>query len=712
MGRCAKLGGGALVAYIKRWLKHILGKPFGGILLGILRRVKRFTLIIEARLVKSWAIERNIDGNLIETLNRLEGGNTLEYFRRRDVPLFYGFSSENEMLSTFKDEFFVKREKYLGMAEEICNKTFDLLGSGKYRFEKEIDWHSDFKVGYRWKPEFYMQVDYYDLEAPYDVKVPWELSRFQHVVTLGKAYWLSNDEKYAREFVSHITDWIEKNPPLRGVNWTCTMEVAIRVANWIWGYYFFRNSPVLTNEFLNKFLKSILVHSRYIINNLEYSPELTSNHYLSDIVGLVCLGVLFPEFKESAKWRQLGIRELFREMDKQIYDDGVDFEASIYYHRLVIELFIFPIILLKGNDFDIPPGVLSKLERMLEFVMYYTKPDGTAPQIGDADDGRLHILSDNKISDHRYLLGLGAVLFDRGDFKAIAGDLCEEVLWVYGVEGWERFKSLPKEDAKLSSRAFLDGGIYIMRRDSLYMIVDCGSNGQNGNGGHAHNDTLSFELYAYDKTFIVDPGTYAYTADYKMRNLFRSTAYHNVVMVDDVEMNEIDERNLFSLGNNAIPKVNRWETNGEYDFLDAEHTGYKRLKNPVVHRRQIYFDKKQGFWVIKDILTGRGSHKLDLLFHFAPMSIEIDRLSVRSDNADSANIIVIPLNTDDLSCEILDGWVSPSYGIMEPAKILKYSKCVELPDCFLILLLPYEEESKLNNIDDIIAKSENYFVSG
>ena len=427
----------------------------------------------------------------------------LKHVRERKQPnFFFQPSDKSKMVDMVKSHYPNAIKQTIADADKICEHVFNLLGSGDVHLGEKIDWPTDFKTGWRWKPKYYKKVDCRDLNNPYDVKVPWELSRCQHFVTLGKAYWfvkkcevqdakceVKDSEKYAREFVNQLSDWIDSNPPQLGVNWVCTMDVAIRVVNWIWGYYFFKDSSCLTDEFLLKFLKSILVHGHHIMNNLENKSTVTSNHYLSDIVGLVYLGVMFPEFKEAKKWREFGIQELINEMEKQVYKDGVDYEGSISYHRLVTELFLpatilclknpeifsvrepkkskdserlrtaaqeasvgagfkpVPTIAQRGDSTALgkptsirkrAPGIfpdwyMERLEKMIEFVMYYTKPDGTAPQIGDNDDGRLHILSSygnwNKL-DHRYLLSVGAVLFNRPDFKASAGEFHEEAFWL------------------------------------------------------------------------------------------------------------------------------------------------------------------------------------------------------------------------------------------------------------------------------------------
>ena len=641
----------------------------------------------------------------------------LNSFKSRRPPTFFIHAQDRSTKTQVLTQIYPGvKGGIIGDAENICDHVFDLLGSGKVQLGESIPWNTDFKSGYSWFPKFYLDMvpidpldDPVKRELKYDGKIPYELSRLQHLPTLGKAYWLTGNEKYAREFINEIEDWIESNPPLYGVNWTCTMDVAIRAVNWIWGYYFFKDSPKVTDEFLLKFLKSLYIHGKFIMQNLEGGPwRINSNHYLSDIVGLVYLGVMLPEFKEAKRWRELGVKALIKEMEKQVYPDGVDYEESISYHRLVTELFLSATALCLKNGAGFPDWYMERLEEMLEFVMYYTKPDGTAPQIGDNDDGRLHILANYgnwSRLDHRYLLSIGAVLFNRPDFKQAAGEFHEETLWLLGDKADSQeitANSLTdyRNDKQLRSKAFPEGGFYIMRQDGFYMIVDCAPASSKAPSGHKHNSRLSFELFAYDKSFVIDPGAYIYTADKDMRNLFRGTKYHNTVVVDGEEQNRFDEDELFSMGNDAAVKVNRWEVTDEYDILDAEHSGYERLKNPVIHRRQIFFNKKEGYWIIRDILTGKGKHNFDLYFHLAPLEIEVDKtfpLVVKT-RTEGANLAIIPLESEGVSIDISEGWISYQYGVKLKAPIVRYSRKSHTSTSFYSIIYPYIKRIDISEV--------------
>jgi hypothetical protein len=137
-------------------------------------------------------------------------------------------------------------------------------------------------------------------------------------------------------------------------------------------------------------------------------------------------------------------------------------------------------------------------------------------------------------------------------------------------------------------------------------------------GGHAHNDCLSFEAFCQGESFITDSGTYVYSADPALRNLFKSTESHNTVRVDGEEINRFSPQALFGMQNDAAPRVRAWRSTQAEDFLDAEHYGYRRLPDPVVHRRSYLLERERGMLLITDELEGTGRHLFEIFLHFSP----------------------------------------------------------------------------------------------
>jgi hypothetical protein len=176
-----------------------------------------------------------------------------------------------------------------------------------------------------------MDIEYNELDRPSDVKVPWELSRCQRFTTLGRACWLTGDDRYAAEFVAEVSDWTTANPFAHGVNWACAMDVALRAVSWIWGFHFFADAvPCRDAAFRSGFLRTLFLHGEFVTTYLERA-DLNGNHYLCDGVGLVFLGCFFQGSRRAARWSALGRSILEQEMLAQTTADGVDFEQSTAY---------------------------------------------------------------------------------------------------------------------------------------------------------------------------------------------------------------------------------------------------------------------------------------------------------------------------------------------------------------------------------------------
>ncbi len=635
-----------------------------------------------AKRARRWSIE-HARGELSDSvLLRAFGGqfkttqDVLDHFRERTTPHFFVTPAEARR----RAQAVARAQPGLAgrtqrAAEAALEHVVDLLGSGPVKLGPEIPWHTDYKVGYEWPLDFYEDIDYLVLDQPCDVKMPWELSRCYHWVTLGRAYSLTRDHAYARELVAQLESWLDANPWPYGINWGRAMEVAVRAVNWLWAMELFKDAPELHDEARLRLIKALVQHARHIYANLEFSHN-NGNHYLSNGVGLLFLGIMLPEAEEAETWRDKGLEILWGEIERQVHPDGVDFEKGIGYQGLVLEFWYSGARLCELNGLLVPALARERLERMFDFMLAYTRPDGTFPQIGDNDDGRLAGLDDEPVGSHQRHLAVGGVMFDRPDLLAAAGDAVETAVWLYGPEVLTARRRVPR----LESQAFPEGGFYVMRGDDAVTVVDAGEVGMNGIGGHGHNDVLSFDLWAAGAPLIVDPGTYVYSADPPVRQMLRSTAGHNSVAVDGEEIARMgSERWLWRIENDALPTVHAWESDADHDLLDAEHSGYARLPNPVVHRRQIRFDKRRRLWIVTDLLEGEGEHDLQWAFHLGAEEVEHQGLAVRL-RAPRGDLWIVPLTTPlslDLAME--RGWVSRGYGLREPAPVLRYAGRARLP---------------------------------
>ncbi|MBL8148815.1 MAG: hypothetical protein JNN15_02680, partial [Blastocatellia bacterium] len=380
----------------------------------------------------------------------------LVYFKQRQTPsIFWGVERAEETAKTISEFSVTFIDETLQIADEVCNHTFYFLGHT--HIYQKLDWFYDCTNGYSWPKSHYSEIVLSNAKPGSDVKIPWELARLQHAVCLGQAYCLTANEKYSQEFCLQVRSFYEENPPEVGIHWLSPMEVALRAVNLSVGFYFFRASKSFDLATLKSMLKIVFSHAKFIEENLERSVRITSNHYLSDLVGLLFIGILFPEFKRAKKWREFALSEILKEMDKQVYSDGVDWEASIGYHALVLELFLYSFLLCKVNKIDIERRYWDKLAKMFLFVKAYIKPDNTAPLIGDWDDGRVFIWKNRHTTDHSYLLSIAAIIYEDERFK-VTGFPAEESIWIFGQQGYETFENIGTEQQAERSAAFPEAG--------------------------------------------------------------------------------------------------------------------------------------------------------------------------------------------------------------------------------------------------------------
>lgn len=554
------------------------------------------------------------------------------------------------------------KDKILKDADCITNHIFNLLGSGDVRLARRIPWNQDFKSGFTWENGFYKDIKIIDLNNNADVKVPWELSRFQHVFTLGKAYWLTNDEKYAEEFKTQVEDWIYSNPIEGSVNWTCTMEVAIRAVNLITGYFLFCNSTIINNDFWAAFNKSLYLHGRFIIKNLEDSEQYKNNHYLSDIIGLVWLGIYFKDFevrdryrKNGSKlWLKIGLEKLKGEVHIQINEDGTDYEAATAYHRLVAEILMYTTILCERNHIYFDATYMNKLRKMCVFIKDILKPNGLCPLIGDMDDGRFIITSRYyswERRDFRHILAVAGELFGEKKFRSCSVDFEEDALF---CRRKIKDKSINYDMEAISYR---NGGYYIFRNKSIYMLIRCGELSCRGMGNHSHNDQLSFEFNFENEDFIIDPGVYTYTSDYRLMKLFRSTRVHNTLCVQDFEQNDFNDFEIFDLKEQTFAKCTRVDETG----FEGMHFGFKE-KCGIIHKRKISIDCGEINIYDSIIYTSKSSrerYKTYIVFNLdIDVKAQIDENCVRL----SKNGKQLLLRFENEAIRLEEGFVSCSYG--------------------------------------------------
>lgn len=625
---------------------------------------------------------------------RLSPSELLAHFRRRTAPKFFpGLDASNtDATARLQRELFPEETNTLlslaaTMAEE---HRWQLLGYGEKEFGRErIDWLRDPLSGAQWPLDYHASLNLARKDGS-DARVLWELNRLSHFIKMGRAYRLSGDERLAAAFFAQCESWREQNAVGLGPNWACAMEVALRAMNLLASFELFLSSTHLDEERLALLLTMLDQHGAHIRRNLEFSYISTSNHYLSDVVGLFWLGLMLPELADARQWRDWALKEMLREMDKQVLADGADCEASTGYHRFVLELFLYSFILCRENQIKIDDRYWQRLRAMLEYVSGYLRPCGRAPLVGDTDSGQVMPIRTRSADDHAYVLALGAVVFDEPRYKDRRFPVPEELLWIMGEQGLRVYERLLPRHEGTPSQAFTEAGTYLMREGDLYMLFNASGNGLAGRGSHGHNDALSVEVSACGRSFIIDPGTYVYSSDLRERARFRSTRYHSTVEVDGAEQNQTDEQMPFVMGDEAHPRVLVWEATGESDRVVAEHDGYARLLEPITHRRSVSFDKRERYWMICDELTGEGEHVFRVRCHFEEnleVSIGADGIVRACDKITNASLLLAPVEAFD-SVELEECFASRDYGEKHETVAVCWTLRARAPLTFRWLIVP------------------------
>lgn len=618
----------------------------------------------------------------------------LSHFRADETSIFFAaFDDPAATIEELRNQFGNESRHLLEEAELITSGRFHLLGFRDLDFGDPIDWHLEPVSGMRSPLVHWSQIDELDSEASGDKKIVWELNRHQYFATLGRAFWLTGNEIYAETFARHLEQWMDRNPPKLGLNWVSSLEVGFRAISWIWALHFFRNATSLTAELYTRALKHLYLHARHLETYLStYSSPNT--HLTGEALGLYYLGTCLSLFRDASRWRELGQTILIDQLSLQVLEDGVYFERATYYHRYTTEFYTHFVILSERNRAELPEIAKTKLQSLLDHMMFITRPDGTTPLIGDDDGGRVVLLDEQEPNDFRSLLSTGAVLFSRGDYKYVAREAKESTLWLLGPEKFRLFDELERRPPQSESRAFPDGGIYVMRddwtSDANYLLLDCGPHGVLG-CGHAHADVLSFDLAARGRTLLVDPGTYTYTGSKELRDYFRSSAAHNTLTIDGVSSSVPD--GPFSWKETSNASIIAWKSTPRFDFFSGEHDGYMRLNpSPATHTRSVLFLKKN-YWVMRDLVRTEGAHLYEMHFHFAAdshASLEKSNGTIDSPIESMTGNAGVQITSfgDGGEWHVEEGWVSSCYGERTRAQVFNFSVKATGSREFISFLIP------------------------
>lgn len=568
-------------------------------------------------------------------------------------------------------------------AERICDHRFDLLAYKELDYGPEIDWHYELVHKKRAPKKPWFEIHYLDFAEVGDCKITWELNRHQHLVTLAKAYRLTGEEKFAGEAFRQWQHWHWQNPYPIGINWVSSLEVAFRSLSWLWMYFLMSDTPAMPSGFRAELCRSLGIAGRHIDCYLStyFSPN---THLLGEGVALFFIGTLCPELNRAKRWQQRGWEIVQHESERQVRNDGLHFEQSTYYHVYALDFFLHATILASLNGITIPPQMNRKIELMLEALCFLGR-SGPVPGLGDDDGGRLFNPQRNRSGHLLDPLATGAVLFTRGDFKAFAGGVREEMLWLVGEAGMAEFDRLPVAPAVQGSKAFENSGLYVMADVDLgrQLVIDAGPQGA-GSAGHGHADALSVTASFSGRAMLIDSGTFEYLGPESERNRFRGSKAHNTLVIDGLD--QCEPKGPFSWDRQTDARAEGWINGETFDLFAGSHDGYTRLSEPVVHRRFV-FSRKGCFWLVRDQALGQGQHELELFWHIAPEFLPIEEVPAAFRSATSSLSILAPENHGWSRDMLLQDW-SPAYGAKKKHSVLRFRTAARLPAEFATLLFP------------------------
>lgn len=494
------------------------------------------------------------------------------------------------------------------------------------------DNHSFKLIEKEYQKVFCSEIRHTDLSQ--DIRAVWESARLQHITTL-LTYTLFNhrDPESARhkQYAKNtVLGWIRENPFLFGLHYLSAMECGLRIPVF---FYCLKISGFFSSLEYRSILEAIFLHARWISKRLSLYSSI-GNHTIAECVGLIFAGAIFRNSGEGRKWLERGFNLLNQEIDRQILEDGGPAEQSLNYHRFVIDLYWLSIDFVERNKLYNCSGMKKKLLSGEKFLDAFSDSKGTRPSIGDSDDG-----------------------------YAVAPDFFPK-----------RLKS-SQESRKYI--VFPDSGYTVIRlsRDTIFTF-DHGPLGMPPLFNHGHADALSITLMIDGQPILVDPGTFQYNGAPEFRRYFKGTRAHNTVAVDGLDQAVQETSFIWSKAyKNRLVKIK--ETDGGL-LLEAFHNGYSRLKEPVFHKRSIYYFEG-GKFIVKDTFWGCGNHDFELNYHLHPEAHTIKKqdwwmidnygVKVFLKLVDSSNFLLV-----DGQEEPRIGWYSPRYGIKQRSEVLRYHK--------------------------------------
>lgn len=454
----------------------------------------------------------------------------------------------------------------------------------------------------------------------------YNLHYFDYLFDAGR----SHDAK-----VHLISDWIAKNLPGTSDGWE-PYTLSLRIVNWI--KFFLEHDAAIQEERLQSLYKQAL----WLEKNVEY--HILANHYLKNVVALFFAGMYFDGV-DADRWIKKGLKMLREELEEQFLADGGHYERSPMYHSICVVDYLDVMNLAKNSETGISSEDIAQCRRRiiasLNFLHDICLPDSEIP------------------------------LFNDSAFR-IAPPPSQIFDYARRIIRYEP----PARPTGLAIYEQSASGYYSCRNGEDAIIIDCGQIGPDYQPGHAHCDTLSYELAINGRRVVVDSGVFDYEASLE-RAYARSTKAHNTVVVDGEEQSEI--WGVFRVARRAAPiqACIEQQDDGSVHFTGA-HDGYARLAGKPIHKRHMSYDG-QGSWVIKDMLEGRGTHRMESYIHIHPdYQLVPSGTTLRVVELSGSPIAIIE-TLEASQTRVEQGWYFPEFGVKRENHVIVFTCSGKVP---------------------------------
>jgi hypothetical protein len=530
-----------------------------------------------------------------------------------------------------------------------------------------IKWHRDYASGVMAPVKYTGCINHRDKSRVGDIKYIWELNRLQSLVLLALARLWTGNAKYWIEIEKQVVSWKESNPFMMGVNWKSPLEAGLRLISWAY-VSFLTTAWNKDRKACDQLFAATVYHHQYFIRKFFSKHSSANNHLVGEMAGLYVASVVWPWYEESTDWRSFARRKLIQEIVRQVEPDGVGCERAIEYQLFILELFLLAGALGQAVGDPFPQEYWNRIDRMMAFLSAISNRTDSLPMFGDGDSGQVIALPETIQERSRAL-----VRIKQCDDGAVTRNLRSTLL----LWGQSR-KEIPVDPAQgtpPSLQVFPEGGYCVLTvdrdsEDEIVVVVDAGPLGLAPLNAHGHADALSFWLSYGGREFLIDPGTFTYYSSAQWRSYFRGTAAHNTIRIDGKDQSVSTGTFLWREATDC--RLEHFEDTDEFVALRGSHDGYRRLSDPVIHRRGLRLFKKARMLVITDGLECHRAHDVELFFHFSE-KCQLRQVGTGSFEASNRNKR-ISIRVDSRlkpqlyhGCEkpIL-GWVSRTFGVKEP----------------------------------------------